>query len=318
MAVLFDTGLSAELVEGQTVVLSAFCQRRGVSFDALLPLVEYLVDKGALDYDGNGVRLLPIGKDLLDVMPFGMLHLAYQPVFLRHISALVRESPKYERDVRRAAEASGLINAASTFKTVINSCGTPKGSAVLDLGCGDGTFLQMYREMWPGVRLAGLDSDPQSVEKAKQRLLSVDVIVKSIADVATVRELSSRLEPTWVFAFFVLHEVGSNTSLISELLSAVFTEAPEVRVAVTECYRPTTDQCRRHNRQQFAEFKLFHSLSQQALLTRDEWRHIVGVSGGRVVDNLVHFGDESDPLVETLIIRGERGGTSREHRRIDV
>ena len=44
----------------------------------------------------------------------------------------------------------------------------PAGAAVLDVGCGTGTHLEMYRDL--GSRLYGIDTSPSMLDRARARL----------------------------------------------------------------------------------------------------------------------------------------------------
>jgi SAM-dependent methyltransferase len=302
MAVLHDTGLADALASGP-VHLSAFCERRGVSQDDLGPFITYLADKGALEIDDDVIRMSAKGHELLGLLPYGLLHFAYQGTLSQRVSGFVRRPGTAGRDVRRAAEASGLINSASTFATVIERYSNPSVRAILDLGCGNGTFLALYGARCPNVRLAGVDSDERALGEARARLASADLQSASVADVERIAEVVGREAPDLIFASFVLHEVAAEPDRLESLLRRIFAVCPSTRMVVTECYAPSTENCRRYVEQQFAEFKLFHALTGQKLLSRQAWCALVDAAGAEVADTIPHFGEGDGCVVETLIIR---------------
>jgi ubiquinone/menaquinone biosynthesis C-methylase UbiE len=63
-----------------------------------------------------------------------------------------------------------VIDAAWT--AVAGALGVEPGTRILDVGCGDGGFLEVVAAL--GAQASGLDADPMAVARARQRLPGVD------------------------------------------------------------------------------------------------------------------------------------------------
>jgi hypothetical protein len=304
LALLHDVGLASELTERHDVCLSTFCAEHYITADDLVPLIEYLSDKSILDFCDGRISLSAKGRELLEIIPFAMLHFAYHDVLTERIAKVLgnRYHRGSGRDVRRAAEASGLMNAATTFLRVIERLGSVSPNCVVDFGCGDGTFLALCGKRWRGVHLLGMDSVESNIGAAKARISEAKLSVESLSNIEKVGELLSEHKPELAFAFFVFHELAACPNLVERFLLQTFKSSPTTKVVVTECYAPTTLMCREHGGQQFAEFKLFHSLTEQKLLSREQWISLFKNVGSEPIDSVVHFGPERDPIVESLVL----------------
>jgi len=55
--------------------------------------------------------------------------------------------------------------------------------SILDVGCGEGYVLEMVADIWPEIKLFGVDPSAQAIEQAKKKVPSADFKVKSIFDI---------------------------------------------------------------------------------------------------------------------------------------
>jgi trans-aconitate methyltransferase len=306
LSTLFKIGLVAELRNNENVLLSEFCRRHGLESADLVPVVQYLSDKGAVEFDGSRISLPVQGSELLDCVPFSMLHYAYYGALFEHMARIDGRNGGPARDVHLAAQASGLINRDSTFVRVLDRLGKSDVQVVADLGCGDGTFLERCARQWPHAKLMGVDSNGANVRALKEALPNSEALLQSLADSHAVAQFLATGRPQLIFAFFVLHELAQTPAVLSRFIEAIFIELPFTRLVITEVHYPSTTQCRKHANQQFSEFKFFHALTGQALLPRTAWLRLIAALKLEVVDRIVHFGGEDEPIVESLVVGAQR------------
>ncbi|MGA2079218.1 MAG: methyltransferase domain-containing protein [Holophaga sp.] len=88
----------------------------------------------------------------------------------------------------------------------------PSPGRVLDLGCGPGNSTQVLRERWPEAEIAGLDSSPEMIAKARALFPGGTWIV---ADAAAYQPLG---ELDVVFSNAVLHWVPDHPRFLPRLL----------------------------------------------------------------------------------------------------
>jgi trans-aconitate 2-methyltransferase len=88
---------------------------------------------------------------------------------------------------------------------------------IIDLGCGPGNSTAVLAERWPGAVIAGLDSSPEMLRRARQRLPQCEWIHQGIAEWAQGNEVKRDL----VFANAAMHWVTDHAEVYPRLLNAV-------------------------------------------------------------------------------------------------
>jgi trans-aconitate 2-methyltransferase len=68
------------------------------------------------------------------------------------------------------------------FFDLVARVGADRPRAVVDLGCGPGELTATLAERWPGARVAGLDSSPEMIEKARGLASPVDFGIGDVRD----------------------------------------------------------------------------------------------------------------------------------------
>src|SRR5919108_5095037 len=79
----------------------------------------------------------------------------------------------YESYWRRRLELEPDITTTAPARAAIVSEYVEPGWSLLDVGCGDGSFLACLREQVPGLRLSGADVSEAALEQARRRGLDV-------------------------------------------------------------------------------------------------------------------------------------------------
>jgi 2-polyprenyl-3-methyl-5-hydroxy-6-metoxy-1,4-benzoquinol methylase len=101
---------------------------------------------------------------------------------------------------RRLDLEPDIVTTAPARARIVSEFVEP-GWSVLDLGCGDGSFLQCLREQVPGIEVRGADVSETALERARGRdieavqldLTDPDVEIPGPADVVTALEVIEHL-----------------------------------------------------------------------------------------------------------------------------
>ena len=117
-----------------------------------------------------------------------------------------------EHPQQRAAEAERLdLQARVLFpleRQALIDHGLAPGQLLLDLGCGQGTFLSLIAQAFPGIRCVGLDRHSLLLAEARGRAGIADVSACDLADPpALLRELE-RHRPDVALCRFVLQHMS--------------------------------------------------------------------------------------------------------------
>lgn len=136
---------------------------------------------------------------------------------------------------------------------------------VVDLGCGPGNLTALLRERWPGARVAGVDSSPEMIERARRDVPGIgfevadlrdwvasgDDVVDVLVSNATLQwipghlellpALASRVRPGGVLAFQVPGNFGEPSHVLRDELAAEEPYAPHTAgVAVPHAHDAAT------------------------------------------------------------------------------
>ena len=292
---LFNTGVMDELRRGPA---SADELAAKLTLDAgvLAAVLEYLDCIRVLRCDKDGRYSLDrLGRELVEE-PRGAFDLAcgYEPV-LGELTAMVKGEKRFGRDARRReafiARGSGELGAQLPFPVMADIIRRNGFTSVLDLGSGDLEFLFTLCEAVPGLKGHGIDRSPDAVAVARERLAAskfrerVSVEPGDMFDVDAI--LARRPDVDVMTACDVFHEhLKEGTARIERLLAHLAGKAPNAAILVAEfCVQPHERLRRRPTA--FVEHHLWHRLTDQEILSAEEWREVFRKAGRRIVEEHV-------------------------------
>lgn len=117
-----------------------------------------------------------------------------------------------EHSQQRAAEAERLdLQARVLFpleRQALVEHGLAPGQLLLDLGCGQGTFLSLIAQSFAGMRCIGLDRHPGLLSEARGRPGVAGVSVCDLADPPALLNELERHRPDVVLSRFVLQHMS--------------------------------------------------------------------------------------------------------------
>lgn len=179
---------------------------------------------------------------------------------------------------------SGDIHRRKFFPKAIGMIRSLSPESLIDLGCGDGTFLEKTAFEIPSTeKLIGIDLSSESTEIASQRLQSFfsDKDCYSITcDAWDVAKWSKDLPDVGgeeaISAWFVLHEFSEGRAeKIIEFFKNIHIHRPRAYVLIGELVWASPEELAKNSSKTIMpEFLLFHELSGQAPLSWDDWNKI--------------------------------------------
>jgi SAM-dependent methyltransferase len=287
MQTLLNVGFLDELVKSGSVEAAQFARIHNLDETILRGLCEALFAVEMFGRNGDSFFLEPKGKLLMDKFR-GWLELSYgyEEVFHK-LEPLLRKEIVYGKDIYRrpdfVAKGSGEMENHFYFP-MANEIIVEKGyKNVLDLGCGDATFLRRLCQLNKEVTCYGIDLAPQAVEDGK-RLAAREGLEDRVnlyaADISGITELSGPLKKVdAATTFFVLHELMYDSEQrVIDFLKDFRRIFPAVPLIVFEPIRPTPEEARARPGVGIYYF-LFHDLSHQKTVGRETWFRVFKAAG---------------------------------------
>lgn len=187
---------------------------------------------------------------------------------------------------------SGLIHEKKFFRPGLKLSNLETKKDILDIGCGDGTFLNLVKKNNSNIRILGCDLSEKSVSQSKKnlRLKKKDFIFK--VDGSDIEFIKQKLDKkrivlgkdSLISLWFLLHEIsGSSKQRLIKYLRKIRSNFPETSILIGEISSLNEKQMKEHNKISILpEFTLFHELSGQGLLSELDYLSIFKKSSYRV------------------------------------
>jgi cyclopropane fatty-acyl-phospholipid synthase-like methyltransferase len=154
---------------------------------------------------------------------------------------------------------------------------------VLDLGCGEGTFLRQACKSVPGLSARGVDLSPEAIADGRRTADAeglrdrLELFVGDILEIPRAPDVLRGVD--FATTFFVLHELlYLGTERVVEFLRAFRRLFPGVPLMVFEVDRPSADEMRRRPGMAIPYF-LQHDLSRQRPIPKEKWPPIFEAAG---------------------------------------
>ena len=287
MQALFNVGFFDQMEARGGVDLETFAAEEGLSPEILQALCESLYALQILNREKNVYSLGPKGRVLTDVARGWFIGTyGYESVF-HNLEALLRQGKEYGKQVNRLPEpiarGSAEMEALLYFPLAVDIVAKKGYGRVLDLGCGEGTFLRQLCRGLPEVRGTGIDLSPEAIEAARKRAVEngfgdrLEFFVEDVTDLDGAPSAVGEVDAATIF--FVLHEIlYRGEDAVVEFLEGFRAKFPGVPLIVFEVIRPRPEEMR--SRPGMAiHYALQHDLSHQKLVSGEEWRRLFGLAG---------------------------------------
>ena len=287
MNALFNVGLFDELVEKGRVNIESFGMSRGLDTRILKALCDSLYSLGILKRDHLNYSLDSKGQLLVETAR-GWFDLIYGYEEILHLlEPLLRKEIEYGKDVTRrsefVAQGSGQIESWLYFPMGIDIISKNGFKRVLDLGCGDATFLISLCNSSDTVTGYGVDISPEAIADAHQKLEKAHLqgrVHLFTEDIFKLERIADSLQGVdAATAFFVLHEfLFTDGDRVVRFLRNFRELFPGVPLILFEAIRPTPEEMRKRPGAAIQYF-LFHDLSKQKPVSREDWKELFSQAG---------------------------------------
>jgi 2-ketoarginine methyltransferase len=186
----------------------------------------------------------------------------------------------------RNVRGSGHLHGRKFFPAALDCLQSNPPSALIDIGCGDGAFLECACARWPAIVPFGLDLSETAVDIARCRLAR-QTGREPLFVLANGREVpswSTSVPPALgdsdglvISMWFVAHEFSaSSTELMVRHFNHLHQCFPNARILLGEINKiAPADLAHNRDLSIMPEYLLFHELSGQGVLAWTDWQHIL-------------------------------------------
>lgn len=276
---LFNVGFFDEITRQGMVNPAAFAASKGLDAKALTSLCQYLDAVKILKRKGSQYTLDPRDAVVTTLNgPFYAVY-AYQDIF-HNLEALLRREKTFGAEVTRdyglMAKGSGAVAALFAVPMMADVIARNNFGHVLDLCCGDATFLIDLCERNPSLKAHGIDISTEAIAAGQQKVArrNLDQRIDLVAgDVFRIDEVAGQLKGIdAVTCTYALHEfVTDDQERILDLLCRFKATFPGVALVICEVMRQSPEELRARPGG-VAEIQLWHDLSNQQLMSREQWK----------------------------------------------
>jgi SAM-dependent methyltransferase len=287
LMVLRNVGLLKAFERQGAVSISDFAQRNNLDIHILSSLCDYLYGLGILNRRGDSYAFSPRKSVAVEAIKGPFLAIcAYQDVF-QELEGLLHKDKVYGVDVNRrlteVSVGSGAAGKLLIFPMAAELLVRHGFTKVLDLACGDGTFLIDLCERQPSISGYGLDISAGAIDEGRQIIQSKglqDRLELLVEDIFQTQNIAGRFSDVKaITCIYALHEfLSDDQQQMLTLLRGLRSSFPNAALVVGEVIYHTPDEL--HKRPGWAlEVQLFHDLSGQRLATREQWTDLFRRAG---------------------------------------
>jgi 2-ketoarginine methyltransferase len=278
-------GLFAALADEPGATGATLAGHLGLDTERTEALLRYLRAEGYCVYE-NGWSLSTAGTEVGVFAPWYEMLVGGYASSMQQLEDVLRDGTRFaSRDTTKVGEGSCGIAVYDALPLVeqllahADVAGAPK--TVVDLGCGDGSFLMDVLAARPGLKGIGVEPHAGSVTLAEKRSAERGLqdrlqMVQGGAHTALELDLPDQGQGMCFMTAFVLQEVmkQEGQQAIEDLLVQTFERYPQARWLVVEMdHQPTAPVMSTHGLAQtfYNPYFLIHSITEQQLETRDWW-----------------------------------------------
>lgn len=309
LVALWDSGMYEYVRKHGRFVTETAAADLQLDVEILRVLIDYMVGRGLMAADGDGLALTDKGKPYWNYITRGVLtsHLAGYNQMLVHLGPMLRKEidmydPKLTRDGRLVASGSGYaLLGSGTIPWVLKILNDVGGKYVMDIGAGAGGFLIQLALRWPGGGGFGIDMNKDAVETARKNAVRCGV-----ADRVSFFEAKLSAEPMTLdkkmldkvdtlTAMYLIHEFAGRggPTAITAAIAQLSKQFPGRKLLMLEGERANPAALGANPPRTHAQldYSFIHPLSRQGpLRTAKEWEEIIHSAGTKLIERIPGFG----------------------------
>jgi hypothetical protein len=283
----FVTPIVAELGEQGVLDRLSVSQLRLTDYPQFNPqvlrsLLEYLKALALVEIDTNDAwQATTLGRQVFQRWGGFAIVDSYEAYFSRLADLLLSDIKPIDIHVDRKKNVvgSGQLHARKFFPTALDMLAGDAPDILVDVGCGDGAFLEATLGRYPHLTVVAVDVSAESIKLAYERLAPKlrTAWHCAVADGANVAHWSQAVprfsQRIVITGWFVLHEFcQGSVERARDFLFSVKEHFPIAELLIGEVVKATPDiLSHQSGRSVLPEFQLFHALSGQGLLNWDQF-----------------------------------------------
>jgi hypothetical protein len=251
-------------------------------------LINYLVDIRYLLEKKQCYKFTELGYDIFSRYYAFLVPCSYHDYFL-NLDKFI-----FSNYIPRVDRKKNIIGSGITHKRYFNSAisyfrAFEKNINIIDLGCGNGFFLETADKMLKVKKLVGLDLSKISIQYTKKIFKNRQDSIFFLSDAAHVenwsKKIKSFIDPdeknNYFFMWFLVHEISSNSpKKIAIFLKKIKKKFPYAKFVICELLKNNFNN---NNKVEIKdsimpEYQFFHNLSDQGILSLKEYYQIFNMA----------------------------------------
>lgn len=295
---LFEAKVFEELKGNKTHSIDMLAEHADISPYRLEGLILYLKHEGLVDISDNQTPFLTEqGLALEMAEPWYQLLVGGYGKTLLNLPAMLKDRSLYGSRVGefvgRGSCGISQFDALPMAKELISQIEeTPE--CIVDIGCGDGSYLVDLCSSFPNVKAIGIEPDESSVVVAENLIMQNNLMSRAIirkGDLETIADLHAIPSNTVFVVAFVLQEVleQSGRDKIIEVLRRLKKRHSGGKIVVIEVDRADRDTTKMSSELGLGYYNpyfLIHRLTEQRLEPPSFWRELFSEAGWKVAQQV--------------------------------
>jgi len=249
-------------------------------------VMTYLRNLGWVSLEGETYRATELGSKVLRRCgAFGILY-SYRP-YIRNLDELLFDAESVVHVHRdENVVGSGEAHVRKYFSRVKDIIENTQAKYILDVGCGDGTFMNYCRSVNPKLGFIGVDYSERALAVTRDKVSKDTILFQgnvSEPEITLQKVQQHGIDPADVLVsvWFIFHEVlGFADVNLTQMLQGYRKLTPKNGLIIGEIFDiPHEVLAHHHPETAVPEFNLFHDLSGQKLFSEAAWREGIEASG---------------------------------------